>query len=218
MNKFPLLWALALGLLTTPTVFGQSRFSFAPTVGYDVLTSNVEARASYQQPSGFVQTITFASQSAGFHAGLTTHYAFSAKWSASIGVQYSRLTGSTRVTNFYSDTVAVDYTYANQRSERLQVPVLINYTGSGRRLSPYLSGGVLFNYNYQAGGQLDFRDAVRTNAMIGVGVLYLATARVSLIVQPTLQYQFSNPASSFITYPTARVIQVGLQTQVKFSF
>jgi hypothetical protein len=220
MKKSAFLFVLAAGLLTIPAASAQSRFSLAPTVSYDVQTIRYEARSNTTD-----QTFRSWSRYSGFRAGLTGHYTVTPRWSVSLGVLYSRLTGTGTFFNTYTyvgpgsqQPAPVFQEYALKiASERIQMPVSINYTGSTGRLSPYLSAGLLVSHNYTR--RVDALSDLPTQATVGAGLLYRFSPRAALIVQPTLGYELGKPdGSPFFSYPAYRVVQAGVQTQVKVTF
>lgn len=223
MNKIPFLLTLLASSITLTSAFGQGRFSVAPTVspGYRNLNyvgqiPSLDARLSGSS-SGQI-----------FSAGLTAHYALNQRWSVSVGLLYHRFNSddkseSTSPTALIRIARTVAY-------ENLQLPVLINYTASTRRLSPYLSAGVLVNYTFRStftgaingvmttirnDRKLDDPRAVLVQPMIGIGAQYRFTPAISLIVQPTAAYELGSPDEYYTTFQN---YQLGLQTQLKFTF
>lgn len=215
------LFVLISSLTTLTSTFGQGRLSLAPTVSVGYRNLDYVLRFPGSTPSatvsGSYQTIT---------GGLTAHYELSKHWSVSAGLLYNRYKGDDNLRSF-SAASPVQESVRAITSENLQLPVLINYTGSSRRLSPYLSAGALLNYAYQTaytdnGGStrqsrstLSDPNALRVQAMVGVGVQYRLSPAMSLIVQPTATYELGKRSGD---YSTHRVYNVGLQTQLKFTF
>ncbi len=223
MNKLTTLFcSLLAGLVFQTAASGQSRFSIAPTFALGQRHFNFTS-----QFPGSDSRLIGSSTYQGFSAGVTTHYAFSPNWSVSVGLLYNRFKGN----DDYESISGVTSTRssATGRYESIQLPVLLNYTVSTRRLSPYLSAGVLVNYNYRdtfsttVGGsiatiqnnrKIDDPRAVLVQPMIGIGVQYRFTPAISLIVQPTATYEVGKPGTYYTTF---RNYQVGLQTQLRFT-
>lgn len=216
------LFTLLAGSITLTSAFGQSRFSIAPTVspGYQSLSYRAQFTNS---------DFRWSSSSSGqtFSAGLTAHYALSQHWSVSLGLLYNRSNSNSKF-EYISPTTFMG-SARTAVNENLQLPVLINYTVSNRRLSPYLSAGVLLNYNFRSSftdaisgvttiksnRKLDDPRAVLVQPMIGIGAQYRFTPAISLIVQPTAAYELGKPSDYYTTF---RNYQLGLQTQLKFTF
>lgn len=198
---------LIVGVLTTTIAAGQGRFSLAATATPGLQNLNFSL--------GEVDVANGSQSYRGLSLGLTAHYAFTPKWSLSVGLLHTRFSGDSRFENASGVT-----TYSRQL-QRFQVPVLLNYTPSSHRLSPYLSAGLLTNYNYrttangmQTNQRIDAPNALTTYAMIGIGAHYRITPRLALIVQPTAAYGLkSRPA-----YTRFNDYLFGLQTQLKFTF
>jgi hypothetical protein len=198
---------IIVSVLTTTITVGQGRFSIAATVtpGFHNLDFSL----------GEVSVASGSQSYRGLSLGLTAYYAFTPKWSLSMGLLHTRFSGDGRFEN-----VAGVTTYSSQ-VQNLQIPVLLNFTPSSHRLSPYLSAGLLTNYNYrttvngiQINRKIDESNAVTTYAMIGFGAHYRITPRLALIVQPTAAYGLK----SYPTYTRFNDYLFGLQTQLKFIF
>ena len=224
MKTTRFLFTLAVGLITLTNAFAQSRFSLAPTVsaGYRNLNYVGQLVTSDARVSGF-------SRGQMISAGLTAHYAFDQHWSASVGLLYNRFKSDDKSESTSSTFPTIGFA-RSVTYESLQLPVLINYTTSTRRLSPYLSAGVLISYDFRATSagningiattitshrKLDDPRAVLLQPMVGIGVQYRFTPAISLIVQPTAALELGRPADYYSTF---RNYQLGLQTQLKFSF
>ncbi len=198
---------LIISVFTTTITVGQRRFSVAATVTPGIHNLNFLL--------GEVDIAKGSHSYRGLSLGLTAYYAFTPKWSLSAGLLHTRFSGDSRFAN------ASGVTTFSRQLQSYQVPVLVNYTPSSRRLSPYLSVGLLTNYNYrvtvngiQTNQKIGAPDALTTYAMIGIGAHYRITPRLSLIVQPTAAYGLkSRPA-----YTRFNDYLFGLQTQLKFTF
>ncbi len=150
MNKFSLLFALALALLITPAAFGQSRFSLAPTIGYGFY----QDRQPYNLPDahGQVTEVQHTGKQTVTWAGLTAHYQFSSRWSVSVGLVSNRSVGKvqTYITQYFPAFPSLGGIgtgfISESTTQTWQLPISINYVTSTHRLSPYLSMGIIFNY------------------------------------------------------------------------
>ncbi len=198
---------IIVSVLTTTITVGQGRFSIAATVtsGFHNLNFSL----------GEVDIASGSQSYRGFSLGLTAYYAFTPKWSLSAGLLHTRFSGDSRFENASGVT-----TYSRQ-SQGFQIPVLLNYTPSSHRLSPYLSAGLLTGYTYritangvQTNQKIDAPNALTAYAMIGIGAHYRITPRLALIIQPTAAYGLK----SHPTYTRFNDYMFGLQTQLKFTF
>ncbi|WP_018619283.1 outer membrane beta-barrel protein [Spirosoma luteum] len=203
---------IVVSVLTTTITVGQGRFSVAATVtpGFHNLDFSL----------GDVNLASGSQSYRGLSLGLIAYYAFTPKWSLSAGLLHTRFSGDSRFENASGVT-----TYSRQL-QSFQVPVLLNFTPSSHRLSPYLSAGLLTNYNYritangtQTNQKIDAPNALTTYAMIGIGAHYRITPRLALIVQPTAAYRLNKPSSGYpLNYTRFNDYLFGLQTQLKFTF
>jgi hypothetical protein len=214
----PFLFALFVSLLVATTTVGQGRFSIAPTLAPTYHYSNWASQFENKDASIGSESTT------GISAGLTASYAFTPKWSLSAGFLYNRSSGNSRFDNFMNIS-----TQARQ-TESLQLPLLLNYTSSTRRLSPYFSVGLLANYTYRTTNpntmvstyhRID-EGTVSTFSlygMAGMGVSYRVTPKLTLIVQPTAAYRLNGPSKGYpISYTRWNEYLYGLQTQLKYTF
>jgi Outer membrane protein beta-barrel domain len=227
MNRITF-FLLTLGCFASASATAQSRFSLAPTLGYG-FQNNIVSVHVHDWPIS--TTVTNTRTHWATWAGLNVHYTFSSRWSASAGLVYNRVSGAVFVE---TENSLVDCAgpcvlgYVTRgTTQTLQLPVSINYTGSFRRLSPYLSVGSMLNYNYRfrydpltadVDRKLTDLDALTVRAMAGAGVIYRLNPKVALIVQPNVIYEFRKTSIYQRFYDQNTHIQVGLQTQVKFSF
>ncbi|QHV95323.1 outer membrane beta-barrel protein [Spirosoma endbachense] len=214
----PYLTALLVGSLLTTASMGQSRFSIAPTLSPSYQHLNWVAQVEHTNASKGTQT------SSGISVGLTTAYAFTPKWSLSAAILYNYSSAKLRYDNFTSIATQA------RRYENWQVPLLLNYTSSARRVSPYFSAGLLANHNYRITntdtGISSYHkiDEGTTNAftlygMVGMGVHYRVMPNLALVVQPTAAYRINTPSGDYpIAYTSWNDYLLGLQTQLKISF
>ncbi len=214
----PFLAASFVSLLITTTTVGQSRFSIAPTI------SPTYQHLSWASQFDNKDAALGSESTTGISAGITTSYAFTAKWSLSAGLLYNRSSGNSSFDNFMNTS-----TLARQ-NESLQLPLLLNYASSTRRLSPYFSVGLLANYTYRTTNPTTMvssfhkidEGTVSTFSlygMVGMGVSYRVTPKLTLIVQPTAAYRLNGPSKgSPISYTRWNQYLYGVQTQLKYTF
>ncbi len=214
----PFLDALFVSLLVATTTVGQGRFSIAPTLSPSYQHLNWTSQFENGNGARGAQSMT------GISAGLTAAYAFTPVWSVSAGLLYNRSAGDTHYDNFtYITTQA-------RRYENWQLPLLLNYTLSARRLSPYFSAGLLANHTFRTTNPTTM---VRTYhnidngltftfslyGMVGMGICYRVTPKLALIVQPTAAYRLNAPSKgSLLSYTRWNEYLYGLQTQLKYTF
>ncbi|MEZ0486080.1 outer membrane beta-barrel protein [Fibrella aquatica] len=200
MKSFLLSVAL-LGTCMTG-VLAQSRVSIVPAYWFNA------TKTSYQvdvlNPNGSRTLIPADIRSTVSSVGLTARYHVTPKWDVSVGALYYR--NAARIANWqgpYGEPTPFT-------SEGWQVPVLVNYRLTDRRLSPYFSAGVVF-----AKSKTFTADHLWTEGVVGAGVDYRFNSRLSLLIQPTASYSFYkpavNPASQTLNY---KAYSVGAQTQL----
>ncbi|GAB3785722.1 hypothetical protein GCM10028818_47840 [Spirosoma horti] len=191
---------LVFFLTSTTCLFAQGKVSIAPTYWFNYGNYSYQTHSIYDgsnaKSSGY---------SLGSSAGLTVHYNFNQKWNLSVGVLYNRATSHLKTPQ--SDNIQLN-------SEYIQLPVLINYRLSNRRLSPYFSVGTIFEKNKSASN-----DPLKTNAVMGVGVDYKISSKLSWIIQPTASYLINKPDNTaFYQFSKYNSYKVGLQTQLVVHF
>jgi hypothetical protein len=187
-----------IGLLVAgfTTASAQSKFSMSAllTPGY--------IRASF--PSDQEGRIFNNSRSLG--TGAMLHYQFSDQWSATSGLgiesRYS-LDGDPN---------------ASFQTHYFNIPLLLNYQATQKRLSPYYSAGVQLNklqylyFNY--GPQTDIvaataKPRVRAQYMAGAGLKYQFNEHLALTTQPIFMYGSEDGDRNY---------QYSLQTQLVCRF
>ncbi|NEU70232.1 PorT family protein [Spirosoma agri] len=217
-NKITFLSILIISWLLPLGVKAQGRITYAltfsPTWHHRDITIKPSALQNPSNPA--------VGSHQGYSIGLTTNYAFTAKWSISAGLLFNNSSGS-----FYLGP-AESY---SEKFRRFQLPLLVNYIPSTRRLSPYISAGLLLDYAYyvkrmtvqgarpgfvyEENIKLDDLSAIKPYVMLGLGVKYQVMPKLTIIVQPVAAYsvqKVSDHVSSDHEY------QLGIQTQIKFSF
>ncbi|GAB2569015.1 outer membrane beta-barrel protein [Spirosoma areae] len=206
---------LAYPLLISPATFGQGRFAISATVS--PIYRSLDGRSQIQNFGA-----EFSGRYSGFTTGLTVQYALHPNWSISSGLWYNQVKGDVNFQSFNGAAVSPAEPVRTETLRAVQVPLLLHYSPSVRRLSPYLSAGFLLTDNYRrtSVNNLTGREYVdkewgaRLHVLIGAGVQYRLSPKVSLIVQPTATYQLGRPDPSYTRFQD---VQFGLQTQVKFT-
>lgn len=195
--------SLYLTLLSVSFCTAQDRFAL--TAG----GSPVYTYEKYRQDLTGMP-ITGSSTNYGYTIGVGASYQIQHKWTMSTGVWY----------NYQSAHLG----QFKNRVSTLQVPILLNYKPSVKKISPYFSGGIVGNYHYQdrlnaplGGGPSD--EFIRLkyadyylSAMLGVGAAYTLTSRLSFVIQPYGQYQLRTPS----IYTNYTNLQVGVSVQVHY--
>ena len=212
---------LCLLLLSIAFVSAQHRFSVALTAS--PAYGHTSARLNYLLPTGTgqLEPAVFSSDisSVGYTLGAMAHYAFTPSLSVSTGFWYNRL-GTNGIFPFAPGPIPARIIH-----RAIQVPLLLNYRSSQRRLSPYFSAGLLVDVRRPtifrpesgsgqsdarvlAGKQDDFRP------VLGAGISYRINQHVSLLVQPLLIWQFrpNKDYAHFVSY------QINAQTQLVYTF
>ena len=187
-------------LISTTFLCAQGRISVAPTYWFNYGNYTYQTHSVYDgsdaKSSGY---------SLGSSAGLTARYNFAQKWDFSVGVLYNKATSHLKTSQ--GDNVQLT-------SEYIQLPILINYRLSEQRLSPYLSAGAVFEKNKSVSN-----DPVKTSPIIGIGVDYKISSRLSWLIQPTASYLLYKPANTaFYQFISYHSYKIGLQTQLVLYF
>jgi hypothetical protein len=210
-------------LLSARSLSAQGKFSLSisgsPTYSYSKTKQSVLVPDIGK--GGFIP-LDLASQSTGrgYTIGLLGRYAFQPKWSVSTGIwmSYNQTDVPTLETS-----MPVDHSpFGRTRSRHYQVPILVNFQSSARRLSPYFSAGALFSFRsptyLNIGNDQEIRIAadrrkVTVVPTIGVGAIYRMSNHLSLAVQPTFNYYL--PQGTYSSYFSGRA---SLQTQLFYTF
>jgi hypothetical protein len=168
---------------------------------------------------------TRSSISYGYSVGLSAHYAFSSRWSATTGLWVNNFTRAKSTFLFNTNTNGIiTSTSAGTRvsARTYQVPLLGNYRTSDRKLAAYFSAGALISIPPEATDYIlgHNNDEVLLRGrrmavfpMIGAGLSYQLNRRFSLLTQPTLMVEF--PVDEYILHNAYRV---GLLTQLMYTF
>lgn len=203
---------------------GQRKFSLsvsmAPIYGHSDAKLVVPiADPATQSPS--TEVVTNA-HSVGYSFGLMGRYDFSEKWSVSTGLWATNSLTSTIDASENGSPSTLTYTNRHPLTFVYKIPLLINYRPLTTRLSPYLSAGASGDirsksYVILGNGEeipVSFGKAMVVTPLLGLGGSYRFNDRLSLIVQPTIQYDVQSRPS----YEYFHIYQLSLQTQLMYHF
>lgn len=195
----------ALLLMLNAPLMAQSRFSLAPAYWFNYNPYSSQATYTY---NGSTTQILASGYSLVSSVGLMARYRFAAQWDVSIGALYYRDANHNKnLPGPYGD-------FAPFISKGWQLPLLVNYRLTDRRLSPYVSTGAIF-----ARSNTFTERPITTDGVVGVGLNYRLDAGSSVLVQPTASYSFYRPASDAVyTLTHYSSYSLGLQTQLIWSF
>ncbi len=213
-----------ISLSNSSFVFGQGHFDVVVSAA-PVFTHTRSASALYlPQPNGSLTNIQLRSYShgVGYSLGVLGRYTFSHHWSASAGLwtTYVKTDGPF----FEADALAaieIETPGSVSHIRNYQIPVLVNYQFSRRRVSPYVSAGSVFSFrattyyegaNGQEVGFVNSRKKVDVLPTIGIGAIFHATSRLGLVVQPTAQLAL--PQADYVYFHAYRL---GVQGQVLYT-
>ena len=216
------IYCLVAGLLLTSTtlVSAQSRFS----VGLTAAPVFNHSSFTVADPSGQLTGFDFRSDVGGAMLGLSAQYAFTPQWSLSSGVWFQQLR-STGVFPFATGIVS-----SRIISSVYQVPLLLNFRPTNRRLSPFFSVGTLGTFGSStlykpadgsglSNSRVRFSQPFKVNvAIVGAGVAYRLTPHWSLTAQPLLIWRFKPQSGNFIHYERFVSYQINGQAQLLYSF
>ncbi|MEZ0543098.1 outer membrane beta-barrel protein [Fibrella arboris] len=145
-------------------VLAQSRVSIAPA--YWLNATKTSYQVDVLNPNGSRTLIPADIRSTVSSVGLTARYHVTPKWDVSVGALYYRNTA--RTANWQGPGEPISFT-----SEGWQLPVLVNYRLTARRLSPYFSAGVVF-----AKSKAFTDDHLWTEGVVGAGANYRFMSRL----------------------------------------
>ena len=186
-----------LPFISLLNAFSQSRVSLAPTYWFNYGNYGYLTGTLHTDPATKPHTIASA-------LGLTARYHFNQQWDFSLGVLYNKNNSPAITLGMYKVNLITRY---------VQLPTLLNYRSCAHRLSPYFSAGAVFNVN--AWGN----EPVKTSLVLGAGIDYRISTKLSWLFQPTFNYLLYNPADTplvqFINY---EAYAFGVQTQLLWHF
>ncbi|AUD04366.1 outer membrane beta-barrel protein [Spirosoma pollinicola] len=187
-------------LLANTCLLAQSKVSIAPS--YWFLHSNY----NYQIQSIYDGTIKgYDGYSVASSIGLNARYHFTPRWDLSAGLLYNKTTSHLKDPSTNDVRLGTKY---------IQLPILINFRSSVKRISPYFSAGAILEKSALAGN-----DRVKPSAVIGIGVDYRISKNVDWLVQPTGSYLFYKPDSGWLyQFKDYNSYRIGIQTQLMFHF
>lgn len=193
---FLVLWA-------TTAAHSQSRFAISPLVGFTrgslFSTFSSGKVGSLERGNGAV-------------VGLMAQYQLRSKWSMTGGLAYN--------------WIHYDMIYQQKGLKRVgevMLPLLLNYRASSKRLSPYVSVGVIVEKRlvekYPTFSMADFSrlGAYPPNLSVGggVGISYRISPKCSFIVQPTMFYRIKSDYQRKL-YTKYNSLKMNVQAQVIF--
>ncbi|WP_338875756.1 hypothetical protein WBJ53_09025 [Spirosoma sp. SC4-14] len=200
-------------------VCGQHRFSVSVSAAPVYAQTDLKVIGPVTTPGSQPIDIVEHAHGVGYSIGLLGHYNFTPKWSASAGLWATQTVSST----IDLSTNGVDYTvnYANSRpfNYAYKAPVMINFRSSMKRLSPYFSAGASADFRATSYATINgtevplkFGKTVTFTPLLGAGIIYGLSDRLSLLAQPMLQYNLdSHPSYSYY-----HSYQLSLQMQLKY--
>jgi hypothetical protein len=194
-----------LFLLVTLHTSGQSRWSIAPSYGYNF------GYEQFNHQRYNEEIFQFSENSYGSSVGVTAHYAFNPQWNLSVGLLYVHLASNKQY--HYSQI----YQTFNLKGTHnyAQLPVLINYRFSQKRLAPYVSAGALFSNRPTTANSV----GINTSVQAGIGIDYQFSPKLSLLIQPIGSYLLTRPKDDATSkYDPYHSYIVSLQTQLLWRF
>ncbi|UFH52299.1 outer membrane beta-barrel protein [Spirosoma sp. KNUC1025] len=219
--KLILYKTITLLLISGAFATAQSRFSVSAMLA--PAYSHNHTRLNLLIPDGMGQTtnvqVSSNTSSVGYLAGAMFQYGFSDQWSISAGFWYNRV-GTDGTFPFTLNPVPVRII-----NQDLQIPVLLNYRLTTKRLSPYFSVGSLANFRQktiyrdesntgEGNARVLFKDPVNYRAVVGVGVSYRVNQQWTLLFQPQLVWRF-RPEGDFEAFT---VYQLNGSFQLMYTF
>ena len=182
--------------------FGQGKFALSASVTPYYQHTNSKTNIFLPDLSGGTPIAvdeTYRQNGQGYAVGLMARYALTAYWSISSGILCNYTTYKTPTI-----TTRPDYTMVNipqfitgkSHKHNYQIPLLVNYQSSTKRLSPYLSAGALFSFRgtsfIDVGTGVEtpvvFGKALGISPVVGIGGIYQLNNHLSLIAQPSFTY------------------------------
>ncbi|MVM35303.1 outer membrane beta-barrel protein [Spirosoma sp. HMF4905] len=203
-------------------IFGQSKFSFSISAAPGYTYSNTNATILLPDNSITIPVdVEYQQKGVGYSVGILARYELSTHFSVSTGIwlnhnHYNQPTISTNPDLTLNPT-GVQVVGESSTTRNYQIPVLVNYQSSTKRLSPYFSAGTYINFPYtkiyaEGTGTLP-NQKIRIYPTLGAGIKYQLSNHLSLITQPTFTYLIP-----IRTYNSYQYYQLSLQTQLLYKF
>lgn len=191
LRRWPALLLFFTGFFFN-SAWAQSRFSVAPVVA---------PFSSYSD--SHKQNYLLFKYGTGLTIGANINYHFSPVWSLTTGYWYQR----GKVKGQYGDFFA----FFRSREEYMNIPLLINIRPSSRKVSPYFSGGMILSKETGL-----YRSRMAAKTMLGAGVSYQLSPRLTVIAQPTLVLGSDrHEKEDYPSFPTKR--QLSFQAQLMYN-
>lgn len=216
-----LVWSTLLGF--SHPIWAQSKFAVSVSVSPLYSYSNVKLNTYFPDyitnGAPVLTQYSVRSTSNGYSVSILGRYRFSSHWSVTTGVGMSH--NWSEVPTILTDP-HIDIEATVSRSRNYQIPVLVNYQTTTKRLSPYFSAGLLLSFRGLSFLPLNGNPEVRVRSggklltampIVGAGISYQLSTHLCLIAQPTFRY--SIPDSEVIY---AHSYQIGLLTQLLYKF
>lgn len=186
---------IAVGVCLYQPIRAQSRFSVGVMASPSYTYSNVEGVFPSNTSPGTYVPYTSVSHWWSYTLGLVGYYHVTPKWSVSAGVWADRQLTST-VKSWLDGALYLNpWTVREPSPFRFSTPIQVHFKPSSKRLSPYVSAGVLLAYRSKttladsAGNVIEVYfgsgKPIVVNPMLGVGVNYDVNRHSSLVLQPT---------------------------------
>jgi hypothetical protein len=216
-----LIWTVYL--VSLKSVLGQGKFSLslsgAPNYGY---TSTHFSSTFPMINGGMPLDIRIRQTTQIYTVGLMARYAISNQFSIATGIwrNYSsyQLPTITTIPDQAANPNDPQIIGTASHKRNYQLPVLVNFQSSAKRLSPYFSVGGLVDFPavtvFENGstGKTPNQN-IRVFPTIGAGIIYQLNDQFSLVAQPTFTYIL--PSVTYIDYQN---YQLGLQLQLMYRF
>ena len=205
--------------------FGQSKLSVSVSASPVYRYINTESSIYLPNEKGGSPTLYDVHarlNGKGYAIGLVAYYHFSSQWSLSTGLLFNQTKLEAPAITTNPDLTAspdgLQFQLFTNTVRSFQVPLMLNYRASAKRLSPYFSIGALTsvystNDLDDSGKSQNTVDKVRPQPTLGAGIDYRLNNHFSLIVQPRFVYFL--PYGKVISYKN---YQMGLQVQLLYRF
>lgn len=186
-------------------VSAQNRVSIAPTFWLGFNPYSYQMNYTYNGSTTQTPTPGYKILSA---FGLMASYHFTPQWDFSVGALYSQNT------NYLTKPKGPYGNFTPFTDESWQLPILVSYRLSDKRLAPYFSTGTIFARN-----RTFTERPITTDWVVGVGLNYRINSTLSLLFQPTASYSFYRPTDdAFYTFTNYKSYGLGIRTQVIWYF